>query len=571
VSIGAARERSLVTSLVRAGARLGVAGIFLLTANDALQNAVAEGDTAALSFHHLHTGENITVTFKRDGRYDEGALKKLNWFMRDWRKEKETRMDPHLFDLLWQVYREVGATEPIDVVCGYRSPGTNSMLRARSNGVARFSQHINGQAIDFYIPGVPLAKLRAAGLRLQRGGVGFYPTSGSPFVHMDTGNIRHWPRIPREELARIFPDGRTVHIPSDGRPLRNYALALADVERHGDLPSGTSLEAARESGVITASAEHEAEHPRHKPNLLARILGKGKDADKQSEGRAHPPSHAPLAIASLDPPKPPAADPNVPLPMARPVVVAAVAPVAQPVVVASVMPKPRPATPTYVTASLPGNIFDKRVVWQGAFESDRAQAAERQTPFEVASADPASTGSTGTSPLAYASDSAKPVAARARPMGSKLPRMPAEAKVMPASYTPRTAKQPLTPAMALGGQSSASPWLRAAMLTPSLRGFMTASRFGKIDLSWQHDLLDKPPLAVAMRFSTDPHLGMVADRFSGRAVVFLATTTFTRPVEQVAAIDKPSVSRRAHHHPKPGPIRQALSVIEGLLAQARAH
>ena len=29
-----------------------------------------------------------------------------------------------------------------------------------------------------------------------------------------------------------------------------------------------------------------------------------------------------------------------------------------------------------------------------------------------------------------------------------------------------------------------------------------------------------------MSFSADPHLGMVADRFSGRAVVFVNTATF---------------------------------------------
>jgi len=120
----------------------------MLGANDALQNASAEGDTRTLSFHHLHTGEDITITFKRNGRYDDAALKKLDWFMRDWRKEKSTRMDPHLFDLLWEAYREVGATQPIDVVCGYRSPETNSMLRRRSSGVAQFSQHINVQAMD---------------------------------------------------------------------------------------------------------------------------------------------------------------------------------------------------------------------------------------------------------------------------------------------------------------------------------------------------------------------------------------------------------------------------------------
>ena len=287
VSSVAGRERSLAMRFVRVGAYVGVAGFFLLAANDALQTAAADGDTETLSFHHLHTKENITITFKRDGVYDEAALKKLDWFMRDWRKEKSTHMDPHLFDLLWQVYREVGATEPIQVVCGYRSPGTNAMLRARSRGVAKFSQHIDGHAMDFYIPGVPLSKLRAAGLRLQRGGVGFYPTSGSPFVHMDTGNIRHWPRIARSELIKIFPNGRTVHIPSDGKPLRNYALALADVERRGAIPSGHSLEAARESGVITASQEQEAVTPHHKPTLLAKIFH-GKDADTDEEPAAKP-------------------------------------------------------------------------------------------------------------------------------------------------------------------------------------------------------------------------------------------------------------------------------------------
>ena len=62
--------------------------------------------------------------------------------------------------------------------------------------------------MDFFIPGVPLDRVREAGLRLQRGGVGFYPTSGSPFVHMDVGSVRHWPRMTRDQLARVFP-GRT--------------------------------------------------------------------------------------------------------------------------------------------------------------------------------------------------------------------------------------------------------------------------------------------------------------------------------------------------------------------------
>ena len=110
--------------------------------------------------------------------------------------------------------------EPIEIICGYRSPGTNEMLRGRSNrsGVARHSQHTLGKAIDFYIPGVPLEKLRETAMRLQGGGVGYYPTSGSPFVHLDVGNVRAWPRMTREQLVKLFPDGRTVHLPTDGTP-----------------------------------------------------------------------------------------------------------------------------------------------------------------------------------------------------------------------------------------------------------------------------------------------------------------------------------------------------------------
>jgi len=524
LSVGAWRERTLVLSLARAGTRLGVAGLLLLGANNSLQNAVAEGDTRTLSFHHVHTGEEITVTFKRNGRYDEAALKKIDWFMRDWRKEQETHMDPHLFDLLWEAYREVGGSEPIQVVCGYRSPGTNAMLRARSSGVAQFSQHINGNAIDFYIPGVPLAAVRAEGLRLQRGGVGFYPTSGSPFVHMDTGTIRHWPRIPRDELVRIFPNGRTVHIPADGQPLPGYALALADVERNGAVPSGTSLEAAREAGVISASQEHAVAQP--KRSLLARIFHTGKDRDEQSEQPAAKSAnlHArvPMAVASLSPPKLVAVEHIMPLPAARP----------KPVDVAIALPRPRPAEQTIVTASLANNLFDNRDYWRGAVEAGPALPAPiaAGTRYQTASAEPVSTGSVGGDALAYATQSETPLAARARPMGSRLPHMPAEASVIPTSSNASVVVKPaLAAALAIGmgdGERSDSPWLRAAMLTPSVRSFMTATRLGALDPRWQYDLLHKPSQSLVMTFSADPHLGMVADRFSGSAVVFLATATF---------------------------------------------
>ena len=311
-----ARERPRLLRLTRAGSRLGIAGLLLLAAGNALQSAIAEGDTRTLTFHHVHTGEDITVTFRREGRYVPAALAKLDWFMRDWRKAKETRMDPRLFDLLWQVYRESGATQPIDIICGYRSPGTNAMLRARSKGVARYSEHILGKAIDFYIPGVPLAKLRAIGLELQRGGVGFYPTSGSPFVHMDVGLVRHWPNIPRQQLVKIFPNGRTVHIPADGKPLKNYAAALADIERHGNAPNERSLAAAQAAGAISEGQVREAEliagqthqaAPTMLAGLFGGLFGGGggvSGADAMMRPAAALPANTPLQVASVSPPTP---------------------------------------------------------------------------------------------------------------------------------------------------------------------------------------------------------------------------------------------------------------------------
>src|SRR5690606_24841248 len=107
-------------------------------------------------------------------------------------------------------------------------------LRAQSTGVAQNSQHMYGNAIDIQIPGVDLTTLRNIALRMQIGGVGFYPTSGWPFVHIDTGSVRHWPALSRNELASIFPDGRTLYIPSNGVPLPGYDEAQAAHRARGD-------------------------------------------------------------------------------------------------------------------------------------------------------------------------------------------------------------------------------------------------------------------------------------------------------------------------------------------------
>lgn len=208
--------------------RVAIAAAFVLAMMAGAGEAAAED--RALKLYFTHTGERATIVFKRNGKYDQRGLNQINRFLRDWRRNEPAKMDPRLLDLVWEVYRKSGARETIHVVSAYRSPATNNMLRNRSRntGVAKRSQHMLGKAMDFYIPGVKLATLRALAMQMQVGGVGYYPTSGSPFVHLDVGNVRAWPRMSRQELARLFPDGRTIHLPADGRPLPGYQVALAE-------------------------------------------------------------------------------------------------------------------------------------------------------------------------------------------------------------------------------------------------------------------------------------------------------------------------------------------------------
>lgn len=215
----------------------------------------ASANERALYLYYTHTKETARIVFKRNGQYVQSGLRELNVFLRDWRRNEPANMDPRLFDLVWEVYQEVGGSQPINVVSAYRSPATNAMLAKNSSGVADNSQHMRGTAMDFFIPGVPLNKLRAVAMRKQVGGVGYYPTSGSPFVHLDTGSVRAWPRMTRAQLQDLFPDGRTMHLPNDGKPLsqEGYQIAMAEWKRCHAYPcngssSGTQVANSGSSG-----------------------------------------------------------------------------------------------------------------------------------------------------------------------------------------------------------------------------------------------------------------------------------------------------------------------------------
>ena len=519
--IGLARQFNSL-SLPKAGYHLGLTSLLLLMGAGSVHDATALNETRTLSFHHTHSDEDLTVTFKRDGRYDEEALKQLNHYLRDWRSQDQTVMDRHLFDILWEVYRDVDGKKPIQIISAYRSPATNAMLRRRSSGVARFSQHMLGHAMDFFIPDVPLEQIRFAGLRLQRGGVGFYPTSGSPFVHLDTGSIRHWPRMTHDQLARVFPDGRTVHVPSDGTPLKGYELARADIERRG-------------SGDDAATVS--------KPSLFASLF-KGKSSEEEEEGASAAVADVktvPVSVmASAAPAK--SADP-VPMPRAKPAEAAAFQLASADVQVAQPAKGKPPAPKAEAKPQTPADIINARGFWGDApavpKQATPAQVAAISARQALASADPQPTSSVSNAlqALAYAPaanspvDRADIVAASApiprsiRPSASRNPAAATGIDTVVAKG-PQGQGGMVATATRLTSSRSNDAWMRVMMLAPSANTAMNATVLGDTDMTMMAAYFVKPQTAIAMTFSDDPMMGLNCDRFAGSATATLATQSF---------------------------------------------
>ena len=535
----------------RAGYCCSIAALLIFFGCHKLQSANAEGDTRTISFHHVHTDEELTVTYKVNGRYDEEALKKINHLLRDWRESEPIKMDPHLIDLLWEVHREVGAKEAIWIICGYRSPETNSMLRRRSSGVAQFSQHTLGKAIDFYIPGVPLERLREVGLRAQRGGVGFYPTSGAPFVHMDTGSVRHWPRMPEAQLASVLAKGQL-----------KSTVAQADTQRSS-------------------------------PSLFARLFGGGRDEEEDAKTAAAPakPARKPAPAPEARTEKPAvvaaASESRIekvattPLPQAKPakpesyqVASAASKPVAKPILasasseivaspasyeVASATSKPvrlaQAANPVARTGASANDIINERGYWRGlpsteAADAPQAGAARATAPAArrgVATADPATTASTTPWPLtdrasnepipnalAYAAQPTSIATARTLPMGlgtsRAAPVAPPETTIAvkrsddrPSSVVPPNTKVSVVRV----GDRFNDPWMRAMIVSPSAQNYMKTTLLGATDFRNLGPYMQKPATTVMTTFSNDPYRGMICEKFDGSAVVFVSTAAFS--------------------------------------------
>jgi len=159
----------------------------------ALESASPAPREYRLRFYHTHTNERLDVVYRRGENYLPEALARLDHYLRDHRTGEVRHFDPRLFDLLYELTASLNdAGGEIDVVCGYRTPSSNEFLRTRSahTGVASHSLHMQAEAIDIRLPGIPTLAVRDAALRLERGGVGYYRDSN--FVHVDVGRVRRW-------------------------------------------------------------------------------------------------------------------------------------------------------------------------------------------------------------------------------------------------------------------------------------------------------------------------------------------------------------------------------------------
>jgi hypothetical protein len=360
---------------------------------------------------------------------------------------------------------------------------------------------------------------------------------------MDVGSIRHWPRMTREQLVKVFPEGRTVHVPTDGSPLPGYQLALADVERG-----------------------HRSVAPQKKRSLIARLFGTAQDqeetedkaADRQAPAprAATPAKPAPMVLAAATAPKPTPeagtlkdAETAIPLPPIRPTFEIASA---------ETRPAPLLAIPMDARAPNASDIINLRGYWQTMPETTAqssvqvAQASPDNmsgvrrliAPSKTNSSDAVPTGSIGpfTQPdrvppeiaLAYAAHAGSPSdAPRLASITSVPVAVPSRAALVTSNGAASVAiKPPETVAQGRSGRTESpndrlnNPWLRGLVIVSSMHHAMTVTLFGEPDFRDLVQHMRKPESSVVMTFSRDPHLGMTSEGFTGSAVVFQATVTF---------------------------------------------
>jgi hypothetical protein len=361
---------------------------------------------------------------------------------------------------------------------------------------------------------------------------------------MDTGGVRMWPRMTREQLLNVFPDGRTAYVPRDGHPLSGYALAFADLKKRGQDPKMTWSEEARARGldkkIVLAS------DARQRGTAFYDMADRDEDAREdageaasartervaasatQATGRARAADSALLAALEREAAR--RREARL-LPNAAPSEHSAFYQAAaffEPAVAAEASPN-GDAAPRGAKASNAGAV---RLAASAVFPALTDATADAGRPNEQVSPDPALSDAGHT----------QQQAANAQ---SPLPQPPAATTIA----IKRTGDQPFStivtapvvdgaPAAAASPRADAkivenNPWVDAVMVSPSIPR-LTVLALGEPDFSALAPLVEKPAQTVVMSFSNDPNPGLAADHFSGTAVVFMSTVTYQQERQNLA-------------------------------------
>ncbi len=147
-------------------------------------------DVKELHLYNVATHEDLKVIYWKEGLYIPEALAEINHIFRDFRTGKVKAINKELLDLLFNVRKNIDVDNPFHIISGYRSPGSNAILRQQQNNVATNSLHMYGKAVDIRVPGFSLRTLRREAMKLGKGGIGYYPRAKS--VHLDIGEVRYW-------------------------------------------------------------------------------------------------------------------------------------------------------------------------------------------------------------------------------------------------------------------------------------------------------------------------------------------------------------------------------------------
>ena len=160
--------------------------VFISDAKAHPPKAVNLGGDGRLTLARPDRHETVTVVYRRkDGSYDQAAIKRIQRIMRSNGGDGETPPAELLLEILDRVEDRFGG-RGLTLLSGYRTPKYNR----KGPGAARYSLHMLGWAADIRAPGRTARQVAAFARGLGAGGVGYYPDAA--FVHLDAGRPRYW-------------------------------------------------------------------------------------------------------------------------------------------------------------------------------------------------------------------------------------------------------------------------------------------------------------------------------------------------------------------------------------------